>query len=117
MIYLRATYPTADPGPRRQSLFVPVYERILGQYGHASPDLDYGHLDLVVCGKAFRDITGIKALPSDARIKRRDLIDRWQGWKGEKFTAGRGYPEWVWASTFEFLRTAAEANRGLRLNL
>lgn len=115
-IYLHASTPKSQwrTGSTEDS-FKTLTWQLESEYGHADPALMANRLDLVLCGAAFRDLTGWKALPFGVRLERRDLIDLWQGMKGLEYVAGSPYPDWVWASTWGFLGVLGREGRSARL--
>lgn len=92
-----------------------VQERLIADYGEALPGLQWRKLDLKLGGRAFADITGIKGLTSGMAYRARRVVDLWWKVKDARFISGRGYPEWVWRSVYEYLRVCGEQGRSWRL--
>lgn len=100
---------------RATSSFPDAHARALADYGDADPALRRSRLNLNLCGKAFRDITGWGSLPFGVVIHGRDFVDLWPLLQNEVYTAGRGYPEWVWASAKAFLEVVSRGAMNVRL--
>lgn len=119
-IFLRS-YSTKVGARNRKSgdsAYIEVEDEIRSVFGEAPPRYREGRLDLVLCGLAFKHITGVASLTPSTIISRRDVADLWwQTWQYAAFSPGRGYPEWVWASTFHFLRTAWQTSRAMRVEM
>jgi hypothetical protein len=101
----------------RDSILADAMTLLVADYGQALAGMEYRQLDLRVAGRAFRDITGIKGFHVGQKVYARKVIDIWWASKDKTFETGRGYPEWVWQSVYQWLRICGEGGRAWRLML
>lgn len=99
----------------RTDSFLTVKTKVERDYGQALDGIEWRKLDLKIAGPAFADITGIKGLTSGMAYRAKRVIDLWWRIKDARYIAGRGYPEWVWRSVFEYLRVCGETGCSWRL--
>jgi hypothetical protein len=114
-IYLLASSVLGHWRAKGDTTFQTAAKRVESDYGRFAEDLLLARLNLNLCGKAFKDLTGVGAFPSDTEIRRRDFIDWWAVVEGLHYAAGRGYEPWVWGSTKAFLEVCGREGRRARL--
>ena len=116
-IHLLCSIRGAKRKENRDSIFVDAQVRLREEFGDALGGMEFRRLDLVVAGRAFRDLTDIRALHISQRVMARQVVDIWWAAKDRTFQPGRGYPEWLWRSVYEWLRICGQGGRAWRLLL